>query len=142
MVVEPLSIPHCDKPEYAFIGNESIATLKRMCFEHLKSQVDGEGEDLLDSSIELEHCTLWADGDKLVADDISVYEVCYSHFEGRFDPMCDEIFFAMTIDKSESFVLSSFFDMFIVCVIMVITVLYRTRLCFTVLYLTSSIFLS
>ena len=116
VLVEPLSNPDCEPLEFFLIGNESIGEIKQMCFEMLGSQ------DALDDSVELTHCQLHVNGDKFVSDNLSLFEVCITAYENDFNPMVHPIYFALTIDKSESFVLSPQLDVFIVVMICINTV--------------------
>ena len=57
--VEPLAYPNCDIPQFALVGNETIGDIKRMSYDHLQGQTDEEGNDLLDSFVELHHCQIY-----------------------------------------------------------------------------------
>ena len=108
--VEPLTDPNCDMPEFSLIGNECIGDVKHMALEHMKAQ------DKLDSSVVLEHCQLYFDGEVLIQDELSLWQMCLENIEG-FDPMTQGVFFAMTVDQPEAYCLSQCFDYTVMTII-------------------------
>jgi hypothetical protein len=64
VVVEPLSEPNCLLAELSLIGNETIGDIKKMSFEHFRTQA------VLLESVELEHIQLYVNGDVLVDDSV------------------------------------------------------------------------
>ena len=122
VIVEPLSNPYCDLPQFSLIGNETIGEVKEMCFKHLCKRFDNGGNPLMPESVRLKDCQLHVNHDTLVDDKHSLFAVCDTFFEGHFDPMTDNVFFAMTFDKKESFILSPLFDTSIMMLIGINTV--------------------
>ena len=108
--IEPLSNPNCILPDYSLIGTESIGELKEMCVTSLRRQMDFDGKPILSDTIKLEDCKLYVNRDSPVDDEMSLYAVCDNLYEGRFDPMVHRIFFALTVDKQETYILSAQFD--------------------------------
>ena len=104
VTVEPLSNPNIALPVFSLIGNETIGQLKEMSFEQIKAQ------RVWPDSIELDRCKMYVGGDVLVDDDASLFTVCLNFYDDDFDPLCDEVFFAITIDEPETFILSAEFD--------------------------------
>ena len=69
------------------------------------------GCDVWNDLVKLENCELHYDGTVLVNEDTSLYSVCLHEGDyGEFDPMTERLFFALTINKKESFILSSRFE--------------------------------
>ena len=106
VIVEPLTNPNCGMPEFSLIGSETIGEVKAMAVEHMGGQGICEGKD---GPIQLEHCHLYMDGETLITDEWSLWRTCLENIE-QFDPMTHDVFFSLTIDKSEAFTMSILFD--------------------------------
>ena len=121
VLVEPLSIPNCQLPDFSVVGSETIGELKEMCFGYIQLQ------GVIPATVTLDDCKMWVGGDVLVDDECSLFKVCLDAYDGDdyepavnsqiFDPMLNPIFFALTIDESEKFILSTTFDNTIIGII-------------------------
>ena len=123
--VEPLTtpgmfLPDLVHPQFLMVGHETIGDVKKIVFEHIQQQ------DVWNSSVRLEDCQLHYDGDCLsgtwsqISEDMSLHNVClhegdYSY--GKFDPIAERPFFALTINKKEAFIVSRGFDNTVIAII-------------------------
>jgi len=111
VTVEPLTVPWCDLPEFSLQGDETIGDIKKMAFDNMKAQ-----DNVVDEGVEVEHCFMFLGGDTLVDDERSLWDVCME-MEDEFDPMIHDVFFAITVDQPEKFVLSPLFDNTVITII-------------------------
>ena len=111
VTIEPSTSWDLVIPCFTLAGNETIADVKRLAFDHMKQY------SVWNDSVCLGDCRLYYDGSTIVSnEDMSLYGVCLTENE-CFDPMVHSVFFSMTIDSKEAFVMSGGFNNTIIAII-------------------------